>query len=91
MEIKAAVCIVNITVAVDNGCGDETGVVGEETSDGDSFSEEVDVAVSGAGVCSGEDEDIIAVAGVVDSGLDVIEIVRPLLVDDDNFCCAGNS
>ena len=76
--------------AVDDGSGNDAGVVGEETSDGNSFSEEVDIAVSVSCVSAGEDDNIIAGTGIVDGGLNVIEIVRPLLVNDDYFRYAGN-
>ena len=53
--------------------------------------EEINIVVAGAGVCSGEDEDDIAAGGIVNSGLNVIEIVRPLFIDDDYLCRTGNS
>jgi len=77
-------------VAVNNCCGDYVGVFRSDALDGDIFALETNLDVSRAGVCSGKDKDIIAIGGIVDCGLDVIEIVGPIVIDDDYFSGAGD-
>ena len=58
-------------------------------ADGYSLSEKIYVMVAGAGVGTIFDEDGIAIVGVVYGGLDVVEISRAVVVNDDGFCDTG--
>lgn len=60
-------------------------------SDGDGLAEKVDVAVSAAGVSTVGDDYFVTVTGGVDSGLDVVEICRTVIVDRDSSRLRGNN
>ena len=51
--------------------------------DSDGLAEKVDVPVAIAGVCSGLDFDNIAVIGIVDCRLDVVEICGVIVINSD--------
>jgi hypothetical protein len=90
VKVEAAMRVGLGTVAVNYCCSDYAGELGGDALDGDGFAEEINIAVSGAGVCSGEDVYNVAIGGIVDCGLDVIEIVGPIVVNDDYRRGAGN-
>jgi hypothetical protein len=75
--------------AEDERSGDDVGVVGLSRADGDSLAFEVDVSISGPGVCSGLDFDGVAVVGIIDCGLDVAEIGGVIVVNGDYSGHAG--
>jgi len=64
------VILFRVSVAVDDGCGDDVGVVGVSASDGDLPACEVDVIIAGVGVSAGCDCNCIAVNGGIDCILD---------------------
>jgi hypothetical protein len=78
-------------ITIDNCMGDEVRVCRVNASDSDGFAEEVDIAVAGAGVRAGEDNDKIAVAGIINCRLNIIKIIRPIVINDDYFRPTGNS
>jgi hypothetical protein len=55
-------------------------------ADGDSFAEKVDVAVTGSGVDARSDDDYVAVVGVVDRSLNIVEVRRSVAVYRYNSC-----
>ena len=78
------------SVTIDYCCGHNVGVIRVDTADGDGFTKKIDVAVAIAGICARLDFDNIAVSGIVDSCLNVIEIRLPIVIDGDYSCLAGN-
>jgi hypothetical protein len=53
------------------------------------LSEKVNIPIAGASIDAIGNDNGIAVVGVVDSGLDVIEIGRGIGIDVDNLSCEG--
>lgn len=78
------------TIAVDDSCSDYVRVVRGNTSDRDGFAEEVNIVVAFAGICAGEDDDNIAIIGIVDCCLDIVEIRRAVIIDGDYFGLSGD-
>jgi hypothetical protein len=60
-------------------------------SDGDAFSEKVDTTVAIAGVGTIGNDDFVSISGIVDGGLNVIEICRTIVIDSDSSRLRGNN
>lgn len=70
MKIKTPMKVFFRAVAVNNGGGDDVRVVGVGAADSDGFAEKIDVAVAGAGVSAGGNDDGIALNRGIDGRLD---------------------
>jgi hypothetical protein len=81
---------VSAALAVDHACCDYIRVVRVSASNGDGLAEEVNIAVALAGVCSGKDNHYVAVVGIVDCGLDIVEIRKPIVINGDHLPTTRN-
>jgi hypothetical protein len=75
-----------ILVAVNDSCSDHVWVIRVCVPQGDVFAIEVDIFK----IASLGNDNGIAIVGVVDSCLDVIEIGRAIIVNVDDFCVGSS-
>jgi hypothetical protein len=55
------------------------------------FSEKVDVTIAITGVGTVGDDYFVTIIGIVDRGLNIIEICRTVIVDSDSSCLRANN
>jgi hypothetical protein len=77
------------SVTVDDSRGDDACIVWVSASDSDGFAKKLNIAVAGARICAGQDNYYIAVVGIVDCGLDIVKIRRPIIINGNYSPRAG--
>jgi hypothetical protein len=83
VEIESAMKIAFGSVAVDDGRGDNVGVVGVGAADGYALSEKVNVSVARSRVCAGLNFHNVTVIGMVNRCLYVVKIGGTVIVNGD--------
>ncbi len=83
MKAKSAMGVCFRAIAVNYRSSNYIRVIWVNTVDGNCFAEEVDIPVTVAGVYSGLDFNDVTVVGIIDSGLNVVEIRRVIVIDGD--------
>jgi hypothetical protein len=78
-----------IVWAVDDSRGDDAWIVWVSASDSDGFAKKLNIAVAIARVCTGKDNYYIAIIGIINRGLNIVKIRRPIIINRNYSPRAG--
>jgi hypothetical protein len=93
LKNEAAVAVAvfaQIAIAVNYRCSHYGGVLRKKALDGDGLAQEIYIPVTSTGIYAGEDIDKVAIVGIINCSLNVIEIGRAIVVDDEYLRLARN-
>ena len=77
-------------ITVDDCGGNYVGVIWISATDGDGPAVKVNIPIAISGICTVSNKNRVAMNGIVDSRLNVVEIRGFIVIYSDYSCLAGN-
>jgi hypothetical protein len=90
VESESAMWISFCAITVNDCGGNYVGVIWVSAADGDGFAKKVNIPIAIAGICAVSNKNRIAIIGIINSGLNVIEIRGFIVIYGDYFRLTGN-